>query len=157
MIIDFKKLDLTEYKPLYNSSPVVVKFITGDEIICTAYRHRENYGVMICNPLVLTFKAEESRDSGITQIKAKFSRWLLLTDDNAHFIESGMVITVALLSPLLVSEYLTWSVNLYDNEKLYQNVTKELSNNAVIANTTEPTNELFEEILRTYTPKGRPN
>lgn len=154
--------EIENYEPFYDGMPVTVRFMNGEDVICTAYSPKDNmdFTVILHRPLQITALPSETtkrNSSDGTLIRVRFSKWMPLSDEETYIVQDSHVIALAPLSLTLVNSYMEWSGKLYD----YQIRPTQLSSTTEQPTQNTPTaddaTDILTKFLHEYKPKGKAN
>ena len=89
---------------LFGGTPALLRLVTGEEIIATAYNRQDYY--IVERPLLTEAVIT-------TTVSLKFVRWIPLSENVNYAIGAHHVVTIATLSPMLVPAYKKHADRLY--------------------------------------------
>lgn len=167
---------LDKLEPVFNGMPVIVRLTTGEDILCILYQSQDiSDGRMVMERPLRVISEEVPPSSSdnrstsytkglYTRIRARFDRWMVLTDVPLFPVFSEHVISIAPLSDHYVNTYIEWADQLYaplvDARTSPQDSTFPptipTSNTEVVVSD-EAKRAYLDFILQNFTPKGKPN
>jgi len=98
----------TVYHPtdaVFRGVPILLRLVTGEEIIATVYRKNDYY--IVERPLLTAAVIT------IDTVSLKFVRWIPLSENVCYAIGGHHVVTIATLSPMLIPAYKKHADRLY--------------------------------------------
>lgn len=158
------------FKPIYDGVPVLVRLISGDELLAVAYHSEADSRMMLERPIAIIFEDPElspdfDQELNLTRVRTRFERWVSLSDALVFPIYLDHVVTVAPLADTFVQAYLEWADKLYEHAVAFRETqpnTRLPENNfpeQYPADTTvkEIRQSYFDYVLHNFKPKGKPN
>lgn len=165
------QLSLGNMDVMYNGLPVVVRLITGENVMCILYEPRteEDPRVMMERPLEVVmeesidlpdlYKNAARSNTIYAKVRTRFDRWLPLTDATLFPVYPDHIVCIAPVSPQFVNSYMEWSDQLYDQP--FDATPPQKASEPVANTTTTSSSDIresyFDFILHSYVPKGKPN
>lgn len=149
-------------EPIYSGLPLIIRLITGEEIICTAYKPTdpEDLTILLDKPITITLDTSSARDARSGEkptIKAKYSRWIPLGADSIYTIFSDNILIITPLDRTFVSMYKTWSTKLYIPVPAEDILNLDKDSPPAANLTSDEYKEYIDSILRDFEGKGRPH
>lgn len=166
-----------QYAPFYDGYPVIVRLLSGDDVLCIAYEDPTGR-VILERPLRILYEtSEDIRDTtgadsvNFAKIHTRFERWMAFSDVNTFPVYSDHVVSIAPLSRHLINSYIGWADQLYRDSLLQPEDASSTTNPGTDTPTksTEPISSpgptasddekqsYADFILHSFEGKGKPN
>lgn len=164
------------YEPIYDGMPMLVRLITGEELLSVAYHSKQDDRILLERPILILMENSETLPDhatklSLTRVRTRFERWLYLSDAFLFPVYTEHVLTLAPLAEPFIEAYIEWSEKLYETgvtlretqpTKSVTNTTPDLTSSTPVslpANTTvqEIRESYFDYVLHNFRPKGKPN
>lgn len=164
-----------QYAPFFDGYPVIVRLLSGDDVLCIAYEDPSGR-IILERPLRVLYETSEdindTTGAGVNfaRVHTRFERWMAFSDVNTFPVYSDHVVSVAPLSRHLVNSYIGWADQLYrdttlnaiDAEPAPTNTSATTESSEPIAapgpTATEDEKRSYADfILHSFEGKGKPN
>lgn len=158
------------FTALYDGAPVIVRLITGEEILTVAYHSTDDDRMMLERPIAVQYESLEQTsdmqdDLNVSRVRTRFERWLSMSDALMFPVYLDHVLTIAPLADNIVQAYVEWAEKLYDHGVVFrelQQVGHDSSHSfseQLPPDTTvdEVRKSYFDYVLQNFKPKGKPN
>ena len=158
-------------EPFYDGLPVIVRLLSGEDVICVAYQD-DDQRVLIERPLRIMYEVSENipdshTSSGVNfaKVRTRFERWMPFSDANMFPVDYYHVVSIAPLSEQFINAYMEWSSQLYqDSAASYDDTFAEdlLTDDGVVPapgpDATEEEKQSYNDfLLHNLNTKGKPN
>lgn len=156
------KLDPDELEPVNSGLPVTVRFISGEDVICIAYKflNSDDPRLILERPLTVVFEDvvddHKTNNTNFTRVRSRFERWMPLSNANEYPIYIDHVLSIAPLLDTLINSYMETSHRLYTLETYAEKLTTTPSTHTE-QDMDEIRQSYFDFVLHNFKPKGRPN
>lgn len=163
-------LDDSNFQPLFDGMPIVLRLINGEEVLAVVYHSPEDDRLMLERPLAIHFENAETTDKAldhlnVTRVRTRFERWVPLSSAEYFPIYLDLIMTMAPLADSILEAYIEWAEKLYEKAITFREVTPQPSDppesfppqlpEGVTAD--EIRQSYFDFILHNFKPKGKPN
>lgn len=155
---------LENYNLVYNGEPVVIRLITGEDVLCIAYIPKDEMDdrLLVIRPVHVSLRqvspspTDPTIDKALeTQYRPSFSRWIAFSGNEVFPISAHNIMTIAPLSALMSALYIQWAGKLYEVPavKTQQPITVESGPDSH----TSMTDAELQALLMDFESKGKPN
>lgn len=167
--MDYPDNPYDELEPLFHGLPVLVRLITGDDILCILFQRTESPSneqhdtrLYMERPLRLYMQETEPDSAAPTSpvrertimstVRTRFDRWMPFTAALVYPIYPDHILSIAPISDQYTNSYIGWADQLYE----------ELPHASPVNSTKDQTDEeirrsYLDFLLHQFTPKGKPN
>jgi hypothetical protein len=156
----------TDLDAVFNGIPVIVRLITGDDIICVLYQRTNDADdprMFMERPLrllVAEIGIEPAAETTIgktntlySKVRTRFDRWIPMTDATMFPVFPDHIVSIAPIADQYVHPYMEWADQLYQYPE--ELVSPQLEKQA--PSTDELRKTYIDFLLHNFNPKGKPN
>lgn len=161
-----KPSDAADLEPVFDGIPVLVRLITGVDLICVLYQRTtddEDMRMFMERPLRLFMDeidtepapdpAERRSKVLYSKVRTRFDRWMPMTTATIFPIYPDHMLSIAPLADQYIQPYMEWANQLYEYtpEPSYAPTEKEIPSNEEIRRS------YMDFLLHSFNPKGKPH
>jgi hypothetical protein len=158
-----------EFFPLYNGMPVVIRLLSGGDVLCTAYRsispqaplliERPLQVAIVVHPPEDDFTDLETEDANFKEPRPTHStnayRWMPTSSAMVFPVKPEHILTIAPISDQMTNLYIGWADQLYlTADQPSPSATPQEINDEI---TEDERNAYFDFLLQSFVPTGKPH